>query len=126
MDFDKEDPLILDRYTPPNNGSKKPGITCEDGNSFKTFFLAHRLIEAGVRCVSVSISDFDAHSDNFPKMRYLLPIVDFGLHALITDLDERDMLDDVSIVVWSEFGRTPRIDAKTGGRHHWLRLGWRS
>jgi len=42
---------------------------------------------------------------------------------LVTDLEERGMLDDVSIVVWGEFGRTPRIDPKTGGRHHWPRVG---
>ncbi|MFN9283072.1 MAG: DUF1501 domain-containing protein, partial [Planctomyces sp.] len=51
-------------------------------------------------CVSVSISDFDTHADNFPRMRNLLPIVDFGLTALITDLEERGLLDQVAIVVW--------------------------
>ena len=56
-------------------------------------------------------------------MRNLIPIVDYGLHALVTDLEERGMLDDVSIIVWGEFGRTPRIDAKTGGRHHWPQVG---
>ena len=123
MDFDQEDPRIIDRYTPPTSGAEKPHYTSEDGNSVKKLLLARRLIEAGVRCVSLSISDFDTHSNNFPRMRYLLPIVDYGLHALITDLDERGMLNDVSIVVWGEFGRTPTIDAKGGGRHHWPRVG---
>ena len=123
MDLEQEDPRILERYTPLSNGAKNPFYTSEDGNSVKKLLLARRLIEAGVRCVSVSISDFDTHSHNFPRMRYLLPIVDHGLHALITDLDERGMLDDVSIVVWGEFGRTPRIDVKTGGRHHWPQVG---
>src|SRR5262249_26958405 len=72
----------------------------------------------GVRCVSVSFSDFDTHSKNFPRMRQLLPIVDHALCALVTDLDERGMLGDVSIVAWGEFGRTPRIN-KDGGRDHW-------
>jgi uncharacterized protein (DUF1501 family) len=71
----------------------------------------------------VSISDFDTHSDNFPRMRNLLPVVDFGLQALVTDLAERGLLDQVAIVVWGEFGRTPRIDPKTGGRHHWPQAG---
>jgi uncharacterized protein (DUF1501 family) len=97
--------------------------TAEGIEAPRKFLLARRLIEAGVRCVSVSISDFDTHSSNFPRMRALLPIVDHGLHALVTDLEERGMLDDVSIVVWGEFGRTPRIDPKTGGRHHWPRVG---
>ncbi len=98
--------------------------TSEDGSSVRKFLIARRLIEAGVRCVSVSISDFDTHSSNFPRMRHLGPIVDFGLHALVTDLDERGMLDDVSIVVWGEFGRTPQVDSKKGGgRHHWPLVG---
>ena len=73
--------------------------------------------------VSVSISDFDTHSANFDRMRHLMPIVDHGLHALVTDLEERGMLDDVSIVAWGEFGRTPRINSKNGGRDHWPRVG---
>ena len=48
----------------------------------------------------------------------MLPILDHGLCALVSDLEERGMLDDVSIVAWGEFGRTPRINAK-GGREHW-------
>jgi len=68
--------------------------------------------------VSVSFSDFDTHADNFGRMRQLLPIVDHALHALVTDLDERGLLGDVAIVVWGEFGRTPRIN-KQAGRDHW-------
>lgn len=123
MDLDQEDPEVLARYTAPGSEADNQFYTAEGPESVRKFLLARRLIEAGVRCVSVSISDFDTHSSNFPRMRHLLPIVDHGLHALITDLDERGMLDDVSIVVWGEFGRTPRIDAKTGGRHHWPRVG---
>ena len=56
-------------------------------------------------------------------MRQLLPVVDHGLHALVTDLEERGLLETTTIVVWGEFGRTPRVDPKTGGRHHWPRVG---
>jgi uncharacterized protein (DUF1501 family) len=73
--------------------------------------------------VSISISDFDTHSSNFPRMKGVLPIVDHGLGTLIEELDERGMLDDVSIVAWGEFGRTPTIDPKNGGRHHWPAVG---
>ncbi len=118
MDLSKESPKILERYTASSSAPERFS-TSEDGKAVRKLLLARRLIEAGVRCVSVSFSDFDTHSDNFPRMRQLLPIVDFGLHALVTDLDERGMLGDVAIVVWGEFGRTPKIDAKTGGRHHW-------
>jgi hypothetical protein len=123
LDLQSEDPQILQRYTAPAPDAGRQSTTSEGPDSIRKFLLARRLIEAGVRCVSVSISDFDTHSDNFPRMRNLLPIVDHGLHALVTDLEERGMLNDVSIVVWGEFGRTPRIDPKSGGRHHWPQAG---
>ena len=123
LDLRSEDPTVLQRYTAAASNDGRQSTTSEGPESVRKFLLARRLIEAGARCVSVSISDFDTHSDNFPRMRNLLPIVDHGLHALVTDLEERGMLDDVSIVVWGEFGRTPRIDPKTGGRHHWPRVG---
>lgn len=119
MDFENEDPKMLERYTPPAVPDAFKFTTAEDEKSARKLLLARRLIEAGVRCVSVSFSDFDTHSKNFPRMRQLLPIVDHALHALVTDLEERGLLDDVSIVIWGEFGRTPRIDTKSGGRHHW-------
>lgn len=123
LDLNSETPEVLQRYTAPVSVFGRPSTTSEGPESVRKFLLARRLIEAGARCVSVSISDFDTHSDNFPRMRNLIPIVDYGLHALVTDLEERGMLDDVSIIVWGEFGRTPRIDAKTGGRHHWPQVG---
>lgn len=123
LDLSQEDSRMMARYTAPAAPDAYQFTTAEGVEAPRKFLLARRLIEAGVRCVSVSISDFDTHSKNFPRMKALLPIVDHGLHALVTDLEERGMLDDVSIVVWGEFGRTPRIDPKTGGRHHWPRVG---
>ena len=123
MDLTKEDPRVVDRYTPREAKDVFKFRTGEGPMAARKFLLARRLIEAGVRCVSLSISDFDTHSNNFPRLRRALPIVDHGLYTLVTDLDERGMLDDVTIVAWGEFGRTPRIDAKTGGRHHWPRVG---
>ena len=49
------------------------------------------------------------------------PILDLGFHALISDLEERGMIDDVTMVAWGEFGRTPKINSK-GGRDHWPRV----
>ena len=123
MDFTKEDPKTLARYSlnTQNNDSK---FTTSDGpEAVKKFLLARRLVEAGVRCVSISISDFDTHRSNFQRLRQLLPIVDHGLTTLVTDLEERGMLDDVTIVAWGEFGRTPRVNSKKGGRDHWPRVG---
>jgi uncharacterized protein (DUF1501 family) len=118
MDLGQESPRMRERYTPAGPSDAGRFYTSEDATSVRKLLLARRLIEAGVRCVSVSFSDFDTHSRNFPRMRQLLPLVDHGLHALVTDLAERGMLGNVSIVVWGEFGRTPRIN-KDGGRDHW-------
>jgi hypothetical protein len=118
LDLSRESPRVLGRYTPPIASDPGRFYTSEDASSVRKLLLARRLVEAGVRCVSLSLSDFDTHSRNFPRMRQLLPILDHGLHALVTDLDERGMLGDVSIVVWGEFGRTPKIN-KDGGRDHW-------
>jgi hypothetical protein len=123
LDLSQEQPRVLERYTPPVDASAYRFYTSEDPSSARKLLLARRLVEAGVRCVSVSFSDFDTHSKNFPRMRQLLPIVDHALHALVTDLDERGLLEDVSIVAWGEFGRTPKIDTETGGRHHWPAVG---
>ncbi|MEO1994905.1 MAG: DUF1501 domain-containing protein [Planctomycetaceae bacterium] len=123
LDLEQVSPDSLRKYTPHIREDNPRFQTAEGASAVKKFLLARRMIEAGVRCVSISISDFDTHSNNFPRMKNLLPLVDFGLHALLTDLQDRDMLADVSVVVWGEFGRTPRVDAKTGGRHHWPRVG---
>jgi hypothetical protein len=118
LELDQEPVEIQNRYTLSSSDSAQRFYTSEDGNSGKKLLLARRLVEAGVRCVSVSFSDFDTHSQNFPRMRDLVPIVDHALHALIVDLESRGMFDDVTVVVWGEFGRTPRIN-KSGGRDHW-------
>jgi hypothetical protein len=117
MDLSKEPSKVLERYT-PRVAAKARFYTSEDGAAARKLLLARRLVEAGVRCVSVSFSDFDTHANNFGRMQQLLPIVDHALHALVTDLDERDLLGDVAIVVWGEFGRTPKIN-KNAGRDHW-------
>lgn len=122
LDFQREDPRVFDRYTLKATSGRR-STTSEDPGATKKFLMARRLIDAGVRCVSLSISDFDTHSDNFPRMRHVLPIVDHGLTSLITDLEERGQLGDTLIVAWGEFGRTPRINPKTGGRDHWPQVG---
>lgn len=117
LDLSKEDPKVLARYT-PRIAEPDLGDTMENPNAARKFLLARRLIEAGVRCVSLSLGDFDTHERNFPKLRYLGPLLDHALDTLVTDLGERGMLDDVMIIVWGEFGRSPKISPK-GGREHW-------
>ena len=121
LDLEKEDPKMLAHYTPVMQESKLASYTSEGPLAARKLLLARRLVEAGVRCVSVSISDFDTHADNFPRIRQLGTIVDNALWALVTDLDERGMLDDVTVVAWGEFGRTPKVNAE-GGRDHWPRV----
>ena len=97
------------------------------------FMLARRVIEAGARCVTLAFSrwpfgrvlrgdhNWDWHKELFPEARKTLPLLDFGLSALVRDLDERGLLKDVAVVVWGEFGRTPRIN-QNGGRDHWAKV----
>jgi uncharacterized protein (DUF1501 family) len=122
LDLGRESPATLARYTPPTGGEGERSYTSEDGTAAKKLLLARRLVEAGVRCVSVSFSDFDTHSKNFPRMRQLVPIVDHALAALVADLEDRGMLGDVAVVAWGEFGRTPKVNAG-GGRDHWPEVG---
>lgn len=82
---------------------------------------ARRLIEAGVRFVTVSLGGWDTHQKNFETLsKRLLPQVDAALSALIADLDERGLLQRTVVYCAGEFGRTPRIN-KNAGRDHWAR-----
>jgi uncharacterized protein (DUF1501 family) len=94
---------------------------------WEAFVRARRLVEAGVPFVSMQVGLWDHHcADGLPSLfesyRSLLPLYDNCLSALITDLHERGLHEDVCVVVWGEFGRTPRIN-KFGGRDHWPAAG---
>src|SRR5262249_45063499 len=82
------------------------------------FLQPRRLVEAGVSIVTLSIGSWDTHAANFQSMRRQLPELDRGIHALVTDLCERGLDKDVSVLMWGEFGRPPRIN-KDAGRDHW-------
>jgi uncharacterized protein (DUF1501 family) len=79
------------------------------------------LVEAGARVVTVAYGFWDYHGNNFKNARADLPLLDQALYALITDLHERALDKDVSVIVWGEFGRTPTIN-KDAGRDHWPRV----
>ncbi len=117
QNFSLASPKVLAKYTPVSRDRSKLSYTSDGPMAARKLLLARRLVEAGVRCVSVSISDFDTHASNNERR----PILDHALHALITDLDERGMLDRVTVVAWGEFGRMPKINPK-GGRDHWPRV----
>jgi uncharacterized protein (DUF1501 family) len=85
------------------------------------FLRARRLVEAGVRVVTFDWGGWDTHSDNFNQLRRQLPKLDRAMSSLIQDLHDRQMQNDVTIVMWGEFGRTPRVNS-SAGRDHWSRL----
>jgi hypothetical protein len=111
LDLSREDPRTAERY----------GIKDEPDN--RHYLLARRLVEAGVRCVSVGFRGWDMHEWNFKRLKSKLPHFDRGLSALITDMEARGTLDDTLIMVSGEFGRAPRIN-KNAGRHHWPRAAF--
>jgi len=80
--------------------------------------LARRLIEAGTRFVTLTFGGWDHHDNIASNIKNQLPQFDRAYAALITDLEQRGMLDETLVVVTSEFGRTPKINA-TAGRDHW-------
>jgi hypothetical protein len=126
LDLRREDATIrscygLDRGYP----DEREGKTLLD-----QFLLARRVIEAGARCVTLAFSrwpfgrmlkgdfNWDWHKNIFVEARGALPLFDLGLSALIQDLDERGLLEDIAVVAWGEFGRTPKIN-QNAGRDHW-------
>ena len=81
--------------------------------------MARRLVEAGVRCVTIDHTNWDTHYAQFPVLKNdLLPQLDGALPALFRDLFDRGMLDTTLVLVTGEFGRTPRINNRAG-RDHW-------
>jgi hypothetical protein len=83
--------------------------------------LARRLIEGGVRFVSLTAGGWDHHDNLKASIQKEMPPTDKAIAALIRDLDRRGMLDSTLVMVTTEFGRTPKINA-TGGRDHWPRV----
>ncbi len=83
--------------------------------------MARRLVEAGARCVTVAYGFWDTHGRNFQHLRQHLPLFDQGISALVEDLYARGLDRTTTVVVWGEFGRTPKIN-KDAGRDHWARV----
>ncbi|MEZ6060620.1 MAG: DUF1501 domain-containing protein [Planctomycetaceae bacterium] len=117
LDLSKEDPEIVARYGTSDETFQRDGAP----KMIENFCIARRLIEAGARFVSLNYSRWDWHGGdgmNFPRSREEFPLLDQGLSALVTDLHERGLDKDVSVVVWGEFGRTPKIN-QNASRDHW-------
>ena len=129
LDLSKEDPRIVARY-----GVGNPKIMM-DGNGAprvpQSMLMARRLIEAGVRVVTLNYSKWDWHgglnaegranNSIFLREAEDFPIFDNAVATLVDDLKVRGLLDDTLVLVWGEFGRTPVI-SKQVGRDHWPRV----
>ncbi|XZE17725.1 DUF1501 domain-containing protein [Pirellulaceae bacterium SH449] len=85
------------------------------------FLIARRLVEAGARFVTVSYGAWDTHAFHYNGIQVAMPDFDRAFAGLIQDLDDRGILDSTLVLVTSEFGRTPKINAG-GGRDHWPRV----
>jgi len=108
--IEKEDPRLRDRY-----GRNKFG---------QSLLLSRRLIQAGVRFVTVTDGGWDTHTNNFNSLKdRLMPRVDQGIPALLADLEQQGMLENTLVCWLTDFGRTPKINSASG-RDHWASAGF--
>jgi len=107
FEIEKEDPKLRDRY-----GRNQAG---------QRLLMARRLVEAGVRLVTVTYGGWDMHANITNAFRSQMPSLDVALATLIDDLSQRGLLDETLVIVSSEFGRTPKIN-KDAGRDHWPKV----
>jgi hypothetical protein len=117
LDLSKEDPKVLARYGTDDPAFERDGAP----RMVRNFCIARRLVEAGARVVTLNFSRWDWHGPdgkNFVQGRKDMPLLDRAVCTLVSELHERGLDRDVSVVVWGEFGRTPRIN-KDASRDHW-------
>lgn len=108
--LDKEDPKLREQY-----GRNPFGQKC---------LLARRLIEAGVRFVTITDGGWDTHQNNFKALKdNLIPKIDRGLPQLLIDLQQRGLLEKTLVIWLTDFGRTPKINSASG-RDHWASAGF--
>lgn len=106
FDVSKEDAKLRDAY-----GRTKTG---------QGALMARRLVEAGVSCVEVVLDGWDTHDDNFNRVAKNCGELDPAIATLLEDLDQRGLLSSTLVTCFGEFGRTPRINERTG-RDHWAK-----
>jgi len=117
LDVTKEPERTRDRYG--RGSSRHQGDGGPQWND--QLLMARRLVEAGARVVTLAYGFWDTHGQNFRSLKRQLPLFDTGISALVEDIHNRGLQDDVTVVVWGEFGRTPKIN-KDAGRDHWARV----
>ena len=126
FDLSKESPQTIERYGRGKYTHQTVKHLIYDWEA-KRFLMARRLVEAGVRVVTLQCGSWDHHSSPdqhiFESYKLCLPALDHSIHALVTDLEERGLSEDVLVVVLSEFGRTPKLGYPGPGREHWADAG---
>jgi uncharacterized protein (DUF1501 family) len=119
LDVSKEPERVRERYG--RGSSRHQGDGAPQWND--QLLMARRLVEAGARVVTVAYGFWDTHGNNFTSLKRQLPLFDRGVSALVEDIHARGMDKDCLVVVWGEFGRTPKIN-KDAGRDHWARVNF--
>lgn len=119
LDLKDEPEPLRERYGKGSNAA----ITDAGPDWNEQFLMARRLVETGVRCVTIGFGGWDYHSYWNPKPDEQGRRLDQAVSALVSDLHDRGLDKDVSVVVWGDFGRTPRFN-KDGGRDHWPAAGF--
>jgi hypothetical protein len=117
LDLSQEDPKVVEKYGVDDPEFERDGAP----RMCRNFCIARRLVEAGARVVSMNFIRWDWHGGdgmNFINSKRDFPLLDSALSSLLTDLAERGLDRDVSVVVWGEFGRTPRLNNRNS-RDHW-------
>lgn len=119
FDLDAEPRALRERYGFQPAFDPGAADRCGAPAWSQRILLARRLVEAGVRLVTVDLRWWDTHVKGFESLRLgFLPRFDQAYSALIEDLDQRGLLDSTLVVAWGEFGRTPRVNANAGRDHY--------
>jgi hypothetical protein len=119
FDLDKEPQSLRERYGFMPAFDPGAANRCGAPNWSQRMLLARRLVEAGVRLVTVDLRWWDTHVQGFDSLRRgFLPRFDRAYTALIEDLEQRGLLESTLVIAWGEFGRTPRVN-KDAGRDHY-------
>jgi hypothetical protein len=119
FDLDREPQAVRERYGLMPAFDPKASNRCGCPNWSQRMLLARRLVEAGVRLVTVDLRWWDTHVKGFESLKLgFLDRWDRAYTALIEDLEVRGLLDSTLVLAWGEFGRTPRVNADAGRDHY--------
>jgi hypothetical protein len=131
FDLSREPLALRERYGTRDSKYTYVGKVYDTGWEGEKFLLARRLVEAGVSVVTLRVGSWDHHGNVIAasggvsiwySLKSVLPLLDRSIHALVTDLHDRGLDKDVTVLIWGEFGRTPKISQ--AGRDHWPDAGY--